>query len=727
MKIKLINSAVTATLISTGILSSPSVLGQAMVLEEVIVTARKRSESLQDVAASVSAISGDAMRDMGAYDFRDLGTMLSNVNVSNDQNNIDISIRGVSNNRGFAAATAFHVDGVYTGNGKSGLAAFVDVQRVEVIRGPAGTLYGRNATAGAVNVISNQPDLETSSLAVEGTMGNDDFYNVQLVGNLAATETLGLRAVYMKEERDGWSTNDSFDPEVPDQETDDADLEAFKLRALWQPTDTVSWLLGYDHFESGGAGRRLLVDWDKSIARAGIEKGLADNLTPAQAAQVQSDPRYVPANDLFSDDIEQDFLLSDFKLDLGWGEFTYLLGHREIETDTNADTDFYIGGFHTLSAEDYEETSHELRLAGDTDSLKWLVGLYFWESESDGGFTQNISDTVRTVFTSNGAKSESLGAFTQVTWSLSDSLRLTGGLRYSEDEQNSGTGISGLEVAGTPVMPSPYDKSSGDWDDTSYKLAVEFDLNDDSMLYAGISTGYKTGGLNSAAVDSSTFNPEEVDAFEIGSKNMLNDGRLQLNASVFYYEYTDLQISGLEVVNDQPIAAQTNIPESEMYGAEVEWVALLTDSLKLDGGIGYLKAEAKEGIVDDPTQSEGDIVIDISGNSLRKAPEWSVNLGLEHDWDLASAGSLTSRINFHYEDEQYHDVVNVEQNLEDSFTRTDLTFTWRSADTSLFAQVFWRHIEDDDVRSTIFQTPIMALSSYMAPESYGLRVGYHFE
>ena len=611
MTIKLISTAVTAALISTGVLSPQSALGQAGVLEEIIVTARKRSENLQDVAASVSAISGEDMRDMGAYDFRELGNALTNVNVSNDQNNIDIAIRGISNNRGFAPATAFHVDGVYTGNGKSGLAAFLDVQRVEVIRGPAGTLYGRNATAGA-----------------------------------------------------------------------------------------VSWLLGYDHFDSGGFGRRLLLDWDKSIARGRIEDGAANNLTEEQRAQVESDPRYVPINDPFSDDIEQDSLLSDLKIDLDRAEVTYLLGYRELETETKADTDFYIGGFNTVSTEDYEEISHELRAAGETDSLKWLVGLYYWESESDGGFVQDFNDVLPgflNIFTSEGAESESLGAFTQLTWSVSDSLRLTGGLRYSEDEQNSGTGVSGLERPGSPIVAQPYDESSGDWDDTSYKFAVEYDLNENSMLYAGISTGYKTGGLNSAVVDT-TFEPEEVDADEIGSKNLLRDGRLHLNASVFFYDYENLQISGLEVIDDQPIAAQTNIPKSEVYGAEVEWVALLTDSLKFDGGIGYLIAEAEEGFVDDPTQDEGSIIIDISGNRLRKSPEWSVNQGLEYDWDLDSAGSLVGRVNFHYEDEQYHDVVNVEQNLE-----------------------------DDEIRSTIFQTPIGALSSYLAPETYGMRVGYRFD
>lgn len=729
MTTKPIKSAVLAALASIAVLGSQAALGQAQVLEEVIVTARKRSENLQDVAASVSAFSGEDMRNMGAYDFRELGNALTNVNVSNDQNNIDISIRGISNNRGFAAATAFHVDGVYTGNGKSGLAAFQDVQRVEVIRGPAGTLYGRNATAGAVNVISNRPDLESSSLAVEGTAANDGFYNGLLVGNLAINDSLALRGSYLKEERDGWSTNDSFDPTIPDQETDDADLESYKLRGLWQATENISWMLGYDHFDSGGAGRRLLLDWDKTIARTRMENGAANNLTQEQRNKVQSDPRYVPVNDRFSNDIEQDFWLSDLNVDLGWGEFTYLLGYREVKSDTKADTDFYIGGFDTVSTEDYEETSHELRLAGETDQLKWLVGLYYWESDSDGGFIQDFSDILPgflNIFTSNGAKSESTAAFTQLTWSLSDSLRLTGGLRYSEDEQDSGTGVSGLVREDSPSGGNPYDKSSGDWDDTSYKFSVEYDLNENSMLYAGVSTGYKTGGLNSAIVDT-TFKQEEVDAYEIGSKNILRDGRLQLNASAFFYDYKDLQISGLEVIDDQPIAAQTNIPKSEMYGVEVEWVALLTDSLKVDGGLGYLEAEAKDGFVDDPTQDEGGAIIDISGNTLRKSPEWSLNLGLEYDWDMASAGSLVGRVNFHYEDEQYHDVVNVDQNLEDSFTQTDLTLTWRSADKPLFAQAFWRHIEDDDVRTTIFQTPIGALSSYAAPQSYGLRVGYTFE
>ncbi|NND68923.1 MAG: TonB-dependent receptor [Halioglobus sp.] len=722
-----IRAVIPSLVLAAGVAGSPQARAQ-QTLEEVLVTAQKRAENLQDVAASVTAVAGDALRDLGAYDFRELGTTLTNVTVSNDQSSVDIAIRGVSNNRGFSAPTAFHVDGIYASDGKSGLAAFLDLARVEVVRGPAGTLYGRNATAGAVNVISNRPDTQASSLAIEGSAGNDDFESIQAVGNLAINDQFALRAAYLGEERDGWSTHESFAPDVPDQATDDADLKVYKLRAAWDISETVSWLIGYEHFKSAGSGRRLLIDFEKSIARNNLENGLDNNLTEAQRTRVANDPRYVPANGVYDSDIEQDFFLSDLRVEFGGTELAYLFGYREIDEENRADTDFYMGNFITTSAKYIDEMSHELRLSGATESVRWLVGLYYWESETDDGFLQDFGRPNGLVsrFSADDASGESLGVFTQATVDLTATLRLTGGLRYSEDEQKSGTGVSGLENSSGTLMAQPYEESSGDWDDVSYKLAIEYDVAEDSLLYASISTGYKTGGLNSPSV-STTFEPEEVIAYEIGSKNLLADGRLQLNGAVFYYDYENLQISGLEVVNDQPIAAQTNIDESEIFGAELEWIALLCDGLRIDGGIGYLRAEAESGIVDDPTEQQGGLTIDISGNELRKSPEWTLNLGVQYDHDMGDLGALTGRVNFHYADEQYHDVVNVEQNLEDDFTKTDLSLTWRSPKERFFAQAFWRHIEDDEVRTTIFQTPIGALSSYAAPETYGLRVGYTFE
>jgi iron complex outermembrane receptor protein len=699
------------------------------VLEEVIVTARKRSENLQDVAAAISAISGDALKDMGAYDFRELGAALANVTVSNDQNSVDISIRGVSNNRGFAAATAFHIDGIYAGNGASGLAAFLDVNRVEVIRGPAGTLYGRNATAGAVNVISNRPDIEKRSLSAEVSAGNDGYNNVQLVGNYGVSDKLAVRLAFMTEDRDGWSEHESYDADIPDQETDDADLSAYRLKVLWEPTESVSWLLGYEYFERGSSGRRLLLDWDKSIARGSIEEGFEENLNANQQRKVKNDPRYVPANDLYGYDLEQDFLMSELNIDLGWGQVTYLAGYRDLDEDGVSDSDFYGGNFDTITKYSYEEQSHELRLSGETESLKWLVGLYYWDSETDSFFQQDFSsiipDTIN-IFDGKGAESESLGIFSQATWSISDAWRVTAGLRYTEDEGDNGSGISGLLREDINLIPREFDPQEGDWDDVSWKLGLEYDIAESSMLYANVATGFKTGGLNSPTLDT-TFDEETVTSYEVGSKNQFWDGRLQLNGALFYYDYEDLQISGIEVVDEQPVLAQTNLPEAEMFGGELEWIALVGDSVRLNGAIAYLDTEATEGLVDDPTSAESGDLIDVSGNSLRKAPEWSFSLGAQNEWDLAANGSLTARVDFSWVDEQYHDVVNVDQNLEDDYTKTDLTVTWRAADADFFVQAYWRHIEDEDVRTTIYQTPIGALSSFMAPESYGLRMGYTFE
>ena len=230
---------------------------QTFVLEEVVVTAQKRQESVQDIPLSISAFSGEDIKSAGAVDIRGLSTRIANVNIANDQDNIDISIRGVSNNRGFAPATAFHIDGIYTGQGQSGLTAFLDVQRVEVLRGPQGTLYGRNATAGAVNVITNRPNTAEVEASLQITGGNYELLNVEAVGNIPIIEDkLALRVALMDEEREGYTEHDGlgFDQD----NSDDSDLSGGKVRMLFQPTDNIEWLLGYDFAKQKGVGPRFI-------------------------------------------------------------------------------------------------------------------------------------------------------------------------------------------------------------------------------------------------------------------------------------------------------------------------------------------------------------------------------------------------------------------------------------------------------------------------------------
>lgn len=734
-----------------------SVANAQSTLEEVIVTAQKRTESLQDVPLSVSAFTGEDIKSIGAVDFRGLSTRLANVNVSNDQSNIDIAIRGISNNRGFAPATAFHIDGIYTGQGQSGLTAFLDVQRVEVLRGPQGTLYGRNATAGAVNVITNRPNTQESSGSVEVTLGDYDLFNVQAVGNLPVIEDqLAVRLAVIKEERDGYTEHDGFGFDQDD--SDDSDIEGGKLRALFTPNENIEWLIGYDTVKQGGTGPRFYTDIARLIpiddllalipndpvARAitpRLHPGSAfDALSQEQQDRLLDDPRYVPvfydnetdpeviARNKLEQDMEQDTFMTELKADLGPVDLTFLGGYRELDTERTGDNDFWSGSRTSVSEIEAEEQSYELRLSSELENLQWLVGVYYYEIESESFFNAGAASGF-------GTKSESKAIFGQATYDINDTLSITGGLRYSEDENESSNLLDETEAPG-----------SIDFDDVSWKLSVEKNLAQDSLLYATVSTGYKTGGLNGGSQQNPTFDEETVVAYEIGSKNMLMDGRLQLNAAVFYYDYSDLQVSGIEVIpqldaNGNPIpdpnmpgaflvasvnTANANISDSEMFGAEIEWVALVGDNFVIDGAIGLLDTEVGDGSVDNASIF-GAVPTDISGNSLRKAPDMTFNLGVEHTLQLNTlGGTVTSRLDFHYEDDQYHNVLNREQDKEDSYTKTDISITYRPESERYFVQVFGRNLEDEDVRTTIFQSAIGATSAFAPPRTYGIRAGLEF-
>lgn len=741
------------------LISGASLTGTAhgLALEEVLVTAQKRQESLQDIPLSVSAFSGDEIKDIGAVDFRGLSNRLINVNVSNDQDSIDIAIRGVSNNRGFAPATAFHIDGIYAGQSQSGLTAFLDVQRVEVLRGPQGTLYGRNATAGAVNVLTNRPDTQESSGSIEFTAGDYDLFNVTAVGNLPIIEDkLAVRLALVKEERDGYTEHDGFGFDQDD--SDDSDVEGGKLRALFTPNDRIEWLIGYDLAKQGGSGPRFYTDIEKlipvddlialvppgstaaalvSVLQPGAAFG---RLSDEQQRQLLNDPRYVPvfygdetnpdviANNALTQDMEQSAYMTEFKADLGPVDLTFLAGYRDFETERAGDNDFWAGNRTSITTIEAEEQSYELRLSKELERLQWLVGLYYYDREGESFFNAGAAAGF-------GENTDSTALFGQATWDLSETLSITGGLRYSEDE-----------ISSTNLLDPDEPESSADFDDVSWKLAVEKNLAEDSLVYASISTGYKTGGLNGGSQDNPTFDQETVVAYEIGSKNTLMEGRLQLNASIFYYDYSDLQVSGIEVIpqldaNGNPIpdpdmpgaflvaavnTANVNISDSEMYGAEIEWVALVSDNLLIDGGIGLLKTDVGDGEVDNASLF-GAVPTDVSGNELRKAPASSFNLGIAHTLELAGlGGAIETRLDFHYEDEQFHNVLNRPQDREGSFTKTDITATYRPTDGRYFVQVFGRNLENEDVRTTIFQSAIGPTSAFAPPRTYGIRAGIDF-
>ncbi|MCY4278358.1 MAG: TonB-dependent receptor [Gammaproteobacteria bacterium] len=775
-------AALAGAVFLSGLAHGEETADAGQVIEEVIVTAQKRTESLQDVPFTVTAINNADLRRMGVSDLRDISSAASNVTITNDKNGIQIAIRGVTNSEFVPPSTAFHADGIYSGIPQTGMLAFLDVERVEVLKGPQGTIYGRNSTAGAINVISKRPNLTEMEGRVDMVAGDYDLFRTEGAVNVPIVDgQLAVRISGLYEDRQGFNEHDGLG--VPSENSDNRDNKAFKARLLWTPTDRVSWLLGAETVSQEGPGPRLLLDLDHSVpfqdklpaaiaAGAGMtEIGTLAFLSPSSyygllpadiQARIASDVRFSPISAVnvvglnnfagvpapidprnflatadppveawaFDTDLSSDAYLSDLRIDFEEIELSFLVGYRDSR-------DLYLGGggqwgFPTIANFDSKdkEQSYELRVSGG-DRFYWQSGLYYYQQEAyeDAG----ITSVIRSI------DEESLGLFGTSTLELTDALRLTVGARYSEDEIDG----SSLSTADPPLPP---DDKAVDFQNWSGRLSVDWDISAESMLYATISSGYKTGGVNLGSTSVASYDEETVITYEVGSKNTLLDGALQLNGSLFFNDYTDLQNDGLVAAlqldddgNPLPdpenpgsfLAARleqliVNVSDVEMYGAEVEWIWQATPDLRLDGAFAMLETEIQKGmIVDESLTGAVSRQVDVSGNKMRKAPDSSFRLGVEHTFRF-SWGDLVPRLDFYWEDDVYHDLVNREYDLQRSWSRTDVGVTYHSNDEKLLVQLWARNLEDDDIRSNIRQTVIGAISILLPPRTYGLRVGYQF-
>ena len=796
-------AGLAGAVVLSGLVHGEETADAGQMIEEVIVTAQKRSESLQDVPFTVTAINNADLRRMGVSDLRDISAAASNVSITNDKTGIQIAIRGVTNNENVPPSTALHADGIYSGIPQSGMLAFLDVERVEVLKGPQGTLYGRNSTAGAINVISKRPNLTEIEGRVDMVAGDYDLFRTEGAINMPIVEgQLALRLSGLYEDREGYIEHDGFG--VPTENSDNRDNKAFKARLLWTPTERVSWLLGAETGSQEGPGPRMILDVahhipleDKlqALIGAGVvdAASLADPTTfvtnealrtltfltpqnyynvlhPDIQARIASDVRFSPVSPVnsfllavtpqlgfqppidpsqfassatafpppigglpleawaYDVDSTSDAYLSDLRIDFDAFELNFLAGYRDF-------AEMYLGsggswGPNLLGNFDYKDTeqSYELRVSGG-DRLYWQAGLYYYELESE---------EERVILTElYFIDEQSLGLFGTSTFELSDSLRLTAGVRYSEDE------IDGSEYS-TLTPEAPPVEAAVDFQNWSGRLSLDWDVSAESMLYATVSSGYKTGGVNfGAAAEAAAYDEETVITYEVGSKNTLLDGALQLNGSVFFNDYSDLQNDGLLAVleldeNGQPrsdsagnlvaatIQVVDNVSDVEMYGAEVEWIWQATPALRVDGAFAMLETEIQKGtIADESLTGAAAVQVDVSGNKMRNAPDSSVRLGVEHTFRFPW-GDLVPRLDFYWEDDVHHDLINREYDLQESWTRTDVGITYHSTDDKLLVQLWARNLEDDDIRANIRQTVVGALSSIMPPRTYGVRVGYQF-
>lgn len=638
-------------------------------LQEIIVTAQRRVENIQKTPISITALSGDDLIKEGVQDASSLQRFVPNVQVNQSGGTASIAIRGIvstNNTEVGDPALAFNLDGVYLGRPQQAGALFYDVERIEVLRGPQGTLYGRNATTGALNIITKKP---TDELTAEGTfeVGSYQLYRAQAAFNLPVNDWLKVRVA-----TNGYSQGSTLKtPPWPDYGKTNS--VAGRIHVLIEPTLNLSILLSGDYSKTSGT------------PQTSIQLPLSD--TPRVITGI-SQPGSIDQTDFGGS--------ATVNWDIGLGTITYIGSYREQETHTLSG---YTSPIAAEADSNPRQLSNELRFTYDDDHLNLVAGLFAYSEKN--AWMVYIPPAV--AFLMPDVDSKSKAVFGQATYSPIYNLHLTAGLRYTEDHKSRNGGNYAYDsskpctyfecLQGYDNLVLLYENFADyKWNKLNYRFGVDFDLSPDNLLYASLTTGYKAGGYFDGVPPNNFYNPENVRSIEVGTKNRFLDNRLQINLSLFHYRYTDFQVSFVDQATR--VTHTLNAQVAINYGAELETDFQITPNDNLSLAVAYLHADYDEFVLPAPDQFGRQ---DYSGNRLQQAPRLGVNLGYSHSFDLSNDARLSVSGYTHFQSSSELGYQNLPITHQGSYTRSDLRLTYSAPSRAWDFTVYVRNIEDKKV------------------------------
>ncbi len=610
-------------------------------LEEVIVTAERREASLQDTDIAMSVFSSRSIEEQGIQTYLDLSALAPNVLIHEMPGKAGgaIAIRGFKNAETFATfepKVALYLDGVLLAKGAGSVFDVLDLERVEILRGPQGTLYGRNTVGGAVNFITRKPSTEGFSGKLSATLGDYDQQDFKGTVNVPLGDTLAFKASLGSLKRDGFWKN-----RLENNKTlGDKDREVAHLQLMWEPSDSLNFLYSYDK-----------TDIDEGFYPAAtVNYGpLAPQLAPW--VQDGTEDRFFDALGTFTEaDIEGHGFTVNWKISDSL-TLVSITGLREFQVDSFQDSDAtpLLQG-HTFSGDDYENLTQELRLVGEAfdSELEYVVGAFYMDEDIKDTY-QNLESVAYGLSINSGAKAknEVWAVFGEGTYSLTEKLDLTLGLRYTEEDRSM-TNMQILEVlgGGAVVSEAINQDAQQDYDDLSGTISVSYNWTHDLMTYFKVSKGYASGGFNARQANPMLFYPgydeETVYTYELGWKTTWLDNRLLFNGALFYNDYSDLQVNQLTETGSNNI---DNAGDADITGLEVEVTAVITDSFEVGGGYGYLDPEYKTYI-----NSQGQ---DLSNNHWAHAPENTFNFYARYKVEDVFGGDLVMRVDYSWIDDYF--------------------------------------------------------------------------
>lgn len=712
-------------------------------LQEIVVTAQKRAENLQDTPIAISAVTGELITKLAIDDTGAIATRNPSLVYSAAGGESQLYIRGVGSNIfsvGVDQSVATHIDGIYIGRANMGLTQFLDIDRVEILRGPQGTLYGRNATGGAINILSKQPteNLEGYASIGAGSFSRQEF-KAAISGPLGGNGFSARLAARVMQD-DGYTRD--IDP-AGTNKIDDTDLKAGRLTVRYGGDAlTVSLAADYSEFSNGNTSVFPLDT-----------VGLARSF----GAVATGDPHVTRNNTPSFHDWQTGgiTLTADWKIN-DTLTLSSVSGYREWDSDFLFNTDgTEIEITRSTFIYDSQQYSSELRLAGEHDWGNWLIGAYWFDENKFGalglvraGFTPPTVLSPRSFDFFADGDGRATAFFGELTYRFNDQWRVTAGVRYSDETKSdllrSTTLIGDTELLGIfSPRPVPAPTAAGirnvsrSWDAWTPRIVAEWRPADDRLVYLSFSKGFKSGGFNDLSVINPPFNPEFVKSYEIGMKSEWLDNKLRFNATAFVYDYTDLQVSVFASLGNITTTFTTNAAEASIQGVELEWQAKPTRNLDLSAAISWLDAtydrfvtpygtcNAANAALDARCVGRAGLprLIDASGNRLNNAPEIKGTLSVGYNIDLAAGGQVSLLGQLSHQGRVFFLPANTVEMSEDSYSLLDARVSYTSANGAFEIGVYGKNLADE----TYFQNRVQFTSTSDArndPFNIGNVLGY---
>lgn len=730
-------------------LSQAVVADEIFRIEEIVVVAQKREQSLQEVPIAIDAFTSDDIKSRSIDGAADLGVQSPSFVYGEVNGQAQLSIRGV----GFVLLTgagensvAVHSDGLYLANPGAVSMLQDDIAGLELLKGPQGTLWGRNATAGVVNFITHAPAEEVGGHIKVG-LGNFDAKTLSGSVDLPISERVKTRFSLQKTERDGFADNHFLGKDINDLDKTsgrvsvdiDVSDELFaQIRAFGSKEE----INGSPHFDVLYDNGGLIPDFTNPFAPPTPVPsvlgalGIPDSFYDTRPYDAQIDQPTFRDSSLSGGSLRLTYDLSENL------RLVSITGMVDYESDIDdQDLDGTAADLLHLSRVLGDETwSQEFNLSGEHGDLTWLLGAFYMQQDIEvfsdvtvplfSGATMGAIDNFIYDFEE---EVESIAVFADATYNLNDNLNVYAGIRAMQEERDSLMTAQYFDIAGNSanatvgllgLQPCNQEAKKRDDDDITGRLGLQWMFGSDSMVYAQVASGFKSGGA-ATSLCGNLFEPETIESVEVGFKTMLMDGQLRLNGAAFFYDYSDIQVE--ETIGS---AAKINNADGEILGAELDLLYYANPNLQFNAGLTLLDTEYTEfnnvdafNVVAGPQ--------DLSGNPLLRSPEWQVVVGGQYTLDLSDGASLMLRADINSSASYQLREFDLTQDEQNSYTMVNASLTYTTAEEDWVIRVWGKNLTDEEVLIGILNSsPIpgagYASGSYGMPATYGATAEYNF-